>query len=146
MCTHETPKVRGEKPSSGLPVVSKNNRLFLIPGQSRAEVESPSANRRSGRVFTGQLLTPAVTAELHCLSLCVSDNTHTQAHFHLAALSFFLPGILSPQPPSSSFCPLSFLRFPFIIIIFFFSKNGCCLRYYLCYTNQINRRHSFLKR
>lgn len=70
------------------------------------------ANRPIGEVAAfcchscGQLLTPAVTADLHCLSLSLGANTHTLAHFLLAALSF-LPGILSlpPPPPPTHFHP-----------------------------------------
>lgn len=67
--------------------------------------------------------------------VCHTCSTHTCTHTH----SFLPPThshpiALPPQTILSSF--------PFFLL---FLINWCCLRYYLCYTNQINGRHSFLK-
>lgn len=58
-----------------------------------------------------------------------------------------LPPFLPPPFPPPIAIPLSLPVHPLSSSLFlFFLKNRCCLRYYLCYTNQINGRHSFLKK
>lgn len=69
-------------------------------------------------------------------------HTHTctyTCHFHLGFC------VISSCHPLSSFCPSS-SHHPLCFSFFHsFLINWCCLRYYLCHTNQINGRHSFLK-
>lgn len=75
-------------------------------------------------------------------TVCLYLSTHTHRpifimllyHFSLASSPSLLFRLLS------SLLSLSLIQFPLL-----FLKNRRCLRYYLCYTNQINGRHSFLK-
>lgn len=88
-----------------------------------------------------EALSAAVTANLRQVSLS-TNMEQTLAHFHPAANVSFLSlfsssfSLFHPSIPACS---------SFSIFFFRFDKNRCCLRY-LCYTNQINGRHSFEKK
>lgn len=72
-------------------------------------------------------------------------HTHTRAHAHTLVIFIFASVSFHP----ATHFPFSALPLHMILSSFFFSPsfliNWCCLRYYLCHTNQINGRHSFLK-
>lgn len=127
-----------------LPILSENKPSVSDPGPIRSETEAHWLTREAARFHCGscdRLLTPAVTADLRCLPLSLVEPkgtcVHTQTHPPL--FSFAFPHPIIPQSP---FSPPSL--FPFFFIFCFFIKR-CCLRYYLCYTNQINRRHFSFK-
>lgn len=64
--------------------------------------------------------------------------SHLQWHTHAHTFVIFILASVSFHPATHFHLPLCFF-FPSFLI------NWCCLRYYLCHTNQINGRHSFLK-
>lgn len=165
MCTHTntgTVRERGRRghspplPPSNLPVqlpiLSENKPSVSDPGPIRSETEAHWLTREAARFRCGscdRLLTPAVTADLRCLPLSLLEPKGTCVHTHtfillLCHCSLTSPTFLFCLPSSHSHPSLLPPFFLFFFIFCFFIKR-CCLRYYLCYTNQINRRHFSFK-
>lgn len=72
--------------------------------------------------------------------------TPAAAHTHAHTLVIFILASVSFHPATQFH--LSALLHIILSLFYFFPSfliNWCCLRYYLCHTNQINGRHSFLK-
>lgn len=117
------------------PIISKNKPSVSDPGPIRSETGAhwPTGGAAIPVTNCWHLQWQQTFTAFSLPHTCI----HTLWPIFILLLCHFP---LSPPPihfHPSIHPPLSLSFFYFLLL------NRCCLRYYLCYTNQINRRHSF---
>ncbi|RVE60584.1 hypothetical protein OJAV_G00182550 [Oryzias javanicus] len=123
-----------------LPRVSAHGNAKQLPPKTQMRDTScqSSSRKRPSVSDPGPIRSDGATANTWrddgaSLPLLPHTNTHWGPASSCCTVSL-------PSPPTSfhtSSCPPPSSPLSFLFL------NRCCLRYYLCYTNQINRRHFF---